>query len=128
MASLNYDLDGAEFPPIRMGTQVLYFDYDRIPYVAFIAWIHKEWHHEIERPFCNLATLSHIGKSVFRESVAPARYDDSIGKWKLTGRWAFVNEVPIEEYINTLPTYNLRNFRVDEEGKIIKGKAYHSSA
>lgn len=117
MPSLTHDLDGVEFPEIKMGLPVLYFDYDRIPHAAIITWVFHINSEFIDRPFCNLATWAHIGRNQFRKAAAPARYDDQIGKWKLTGTWAFVNEVPENEYI--LPLYNFNGNQIDHTGKVV---------
>jgi hypothetical protein len=103
--SLN-DLNGNPFPELRIGTPVLYFNYDRIPHAAIVAWVRREHSEHVDRPFCNLASFAHTGHHRFAKNVAPAWYDTEIGKWHLMGHWAFYDEVPEDEYNHLMPIYH----------------------
>jgi hypothetical protein len=80
------------------GKQVIYFDENKQPHAAFVAYMHADLSPYIERPVCNLTILEHDGRVARRKDIGPAYHDGEI--WHLIEKWAFVGEIPEDEYIH----------------------------
>lgn len=88
-----------EYPPITPGRFVVYFDEDKQPYVAVVAWVHDKLSRQIDRPICNLATFGHDGYHGKKVNVEPAYHNGE--RWIIINKWAWPNEVllPKEDII-----------------------------
>lgn len=81
-----------------LGQQVLWFDENRFPHVALIAYIppaNINVDYSDLQP-CNLHIITPRGRVSFRENVKPA-YHDGI-RWRIINRFAPHGTVPREEY------------------------------
>lgn len=80
-----------------MGDMVYYFDEDKCPCVAFVAFVFPRKIKGSPRPICNLAIIKHDGRFAARVNVAPAIFDNSKAIWKVINRWAWPDEIPIKD-------------------------------
>lgn len=94
-----------------MGDMVFYFDEDKRPYAAVVAYVHKRAVKGTRRPVCNLATYKHDGRVANRVDVEPAYFDNHTGIWRIIGKWSWPDEVP-EEFFTKSPSSEMRRRRV----------------
>jgi len=93
----------------RLGDIVYYFDENKIPNAAIVAHVHSEKTDKITgRPVCNLAIFKRDGRIAPRVEVEPA-YDDG-NNWRLINKWAWPEEVPVEQYQH-LPLPKMRTVK-----------------
>lgn len=88
-----------------MGDMVFYFDEDKRPYAAVVAFVHDRAVAHTKRPICNLTIYKHDGRVANRVEVGPAYFDNKI--WKILGKWAWPDEVPLSSY-NPFPSPQMR--------------------
>lgn len=82
----------------KLGDSVIYYDDNRQPQAAIVVAVSSRISAHTDRPICNLASWGPNGFSYCRRNVEPARFDDSLQKWKLVNKWALPDEVPDSEW------------------------------
>lgn len=81
---------------LYFGRSVLYYDENKQPHAAWIAFIHPDISPFIDRPVCNMTILEHDGRVARRKDIGPAYHDGDI--WHIIEKWAFHTEIPEEEW------------------------------
>lgn len=88
----------------RLGDLVYYYDEDKRPHAATVAFIHDKVGSDGVRPICNLAITLHNGFGRGLRSVSPAFHDGKI--WRLISKWSWPDEIPKKDCNLTLEPNN----------------------